>query len=173
MKAKKSTIKITKSPIKLFILLITIVLLHSCERNIETDKQKPQISLSIQGAFPKNCDTIYFGETFNLKVLFSDNIELGTFSIDIHHNFDRHSHSTDVNSCVFEQVKLPINPFTLIRDFNIPSGLTSHQTNIPVEIPLGNKTGMFDQGDYHFFISLTDKEGWSDQKGLSIKMLHR
>ena len=33
--------------------------------------------------------------------------------------------------------------------------------------------GLYDEGDYHFFISLTDKEGWSAQKGLSVKMLHR
>jgi hypothetical protein len=29
----------------------------------------------------------------------------------------------------------------------------------------------FDPGDYHFFISLTDREGWSAQKGLNIKVL--
>ena len=42
-----------------------------------------------------------------------------------------------------------------------------------VEIPSGEGTELFDDGDYHFFISLTDDAGWSVQKGLSIKMLHR
>ena len=31
----------------------------------------------------------------------------------------------------------------------------------------------FDEGDYHFTIRLTDKEGWSIQKGLSIKMFYQ
>jgi hypothetical protein len=162
-----------KSP---YLFLVTLILLFSttsCEKEEGIDKQKPEISLDMTDAFPKNCDTIYFGETFDLKVLFTDNVALGSFNIDIHHNFDHHSHSTEVNNCVLDPVKSPVNPFTLIRDYTIPAGLTAYETNIAVEIPSGNMSGLFDDGDYHFFISLTDKEGWSAQKGLSIKMLHR
>lgn len=157
----------------LFVLLFLPVLIPSCEKDSGIDKQKPEISLDIAGAFPKNCDTIYFGETFDFKVLFADNVALGSFNIEIHHNFEHHSHSTEVNTCVLDPVKSPVNPFTLIRDYTIPAGLTAYETNIAVEIPTGNMSGLFDDGDYHFFISLTDKEGWSAQKGLSIKMLHR
>jgi len=120
-----------------------------------------------------NCDTLYFGESFELKVLFSDNAELGTYSIDIHNNFDHHSHSTEVNECDLGPIKDPVNPFTLIQDYSIPAGLKEYETNQSISIPSGNDNGSYDVGDYHFFISLTDKEGWSAQLGLSIKILRK
>jgi len=157
----------------IMIILLFTAMFISCKKETEIDKQKPEISLGIYGAFPMNCDTIYFGESFYLKVLFSDNVELGSFSIDIHHNFDHHSHSTDVSNCNLSPGKDAVNPFVFIQDYGITSGLKKYETNIEITIPSGNNIGEFDEGDYHFFISLTDKEGWSAQKGLSIKMLHR
>ncbi len=114
-----------------------------------------------------------FGEPFTFKVLYTDNAALGSYSIDIHHNFDHHSHSTDVSECNLGIVKSAVNPVTFIQDYVIPTEQKSYETNLSITIPSGNNKGLFDEGDYHFFISLTDKEGWSAQKGLSIKMLHR
>ncbi len=158
------------------IVIISFFLLaffSSCEKDDEIDKEKPAIDLTIEDAFPLNCDTLYFGESFELKVLFSDNVELGSYSVDIHHNFDHHSHSTEVTECELDPVKDPVNPFIFIEDYDIPAGLQEHKTSLSISIPSENGDGLFDEGDYHFFISLTDKEGWSTQKGLSIKMLHR
>ncbi len=158
---------------KLIIMVFLVISFHSCENNEVVDKEKPLINLSIQDAFPVNCDTIYFGESFNFKALFTDNVELGSYSIDIHNNFDHHSHSTEVTECNLDPIKAPVNPFSFIEDYNIPDGLSEYQTDMSITIPSGNENGNFDEGDYHFFISLTDEEGWSAQKGLSIKMLHR
>lgn len=160
---------------KSFFLLSALaiaLLASSCNRE-EIDKQKPEIISSVAGAFPLNCDTLYLGESFSFKMRFSDNLELGSYSIDIHHNFDHHSHSTEVNACTFEPDKTPVNPFLYIQDFAIPGGLKEYDTNIQISIPDSNAQGLFDTGDYHFFISLTDKTGWSAQKGLSIKILRR
>ncbi len=157
----------------IFIIISLIVFLNSCRDTEETDNQKPLISTDIQDAFPLNCDTLYFGETFNFKILFTDNIELGSFSIDIHNNFDHHSHSTEIGECNPAPVKTPVNPFLIIQDYDIPEGLKQYETNLEISIPSGNENGVFDEGDYHFFISLTDKSGWSEQKGLSIKILKR
>ena len=154
-------------------IILLLILSGSCEKNEEIDKEKPSIDLTIENAFPLNCDTVYFGESFELNVLFSDNAELGSFSIDIHNNFDHHSHSTEVTECSLGPIKSPVNPFTTIDDFDIPPGEKEYITNLSISIPSGNENGLYDDGDYHFFISLTDKEGWSAQKGLSIKMLHR
>lgn len=156
-----------------FILLIIVSVLFSCDKNSDIDTQKPQIENSFSDAFPLNCDTIYFGESFDLKLLFKDNVELGSYSLDIHNNFDHHSHSTDFSECVFIPQKEPINPYLLIEDFNIESGQNEYLTNNSISIPNGNDIGDFDEGDYHLFISLTDKEGWSAQKGINIKILHR
>jgi len=162
---------------KIFRLILVffslITLLNSCNKDTEEiDKQKPNINLNIQDAFPQNCDTLYFGEKFNLKILFTDNVELGSFSIDIHNNFDHHSHSTEVSECNLGQIKSAINPFLFIQDYEIPVNLTNYETNLEITIASSNENGVFDEGDYHFFISLTDKSGWSMQKGLSVKIIN-
>ncbi|MCU4158333.1 DUF4625 domain-containing protein [Carboxylicivirga sp. A043] len=154
------------------LLLLTIFVACS-DDDSEVDKEKPTIDLSIDGAFPVNCETIYFGEEFELKMRFTDNVELGSYSIDIHNNFDHHSHSTEVTECELDPVKTPINPFVFIDDYTIPEGSDEYVTSLRIFIPANNDEGDYDDGDYHFFISLTDKEGWSAQKGLSIKMRHR
>lgn len=127
-------------------------------------------------AFPKNCEVLYFGETFKIKALFSDNSELGSTNalrIDIHNNFDHHSHSMEVNECELAPKKEPINPYVLIESFDIPEGKSEYESDLEIKIPSGNESGIYDEGDYHFFISITDKEGWSSNVGYSIKMLHR
>jgi hypothetical protein len=153
--------------------VFVLLFLAACEKDHETDREKPVIDLSIQDAFPLNCDTLFFGELLEIKVRFSDNAELGSFSIDMHHNFDHHSHSTEVTECSLDPVKTPVNPFLLIEDYAIPEGKKAYETSLKISLPTGSNEGFYDDGDYHFFISLTDKEGWSVQKGLSIKMLHR
>ena len=58
-------------------------------------------------------------------------------------------------------------------DFEIPAGTKEYTVNSEIQMPLSDAGGAFDEGDYHFFISLTDREGWSAQKGLSIKILRK
>jgi hypothetical protein len=156
-----------------FILVLSITLFFSCENGNEIDKEKPNIDISQSDAFPINCDTLYFGETFILKVKLTDNFELGSFSIDIHNNFDHHSHTTEVNECNLNPGIDPVNPYVSIAEYEIPETLNEYNTNLSIDLPTQNNKGKFDEGDYHFFISLTDKEGWSAQKGLSIKMLYK
>ncbi|RIH65231.1 DUF4625 domain-containing protein [Mariniphaga sediminis] len=158
---------------KLFILLVMVVFVITACNNKEIDDQKPEIDLNIPAAFPLNCDTLWLGEPFTFKALLKDNAELGSFSIDIHHNFDHHSHTTEASACEPDPEKTPVNPFVFIGDFEIPAGQTEYMTDTVIEIPEGNNQGEFDEGDYHFFISLTDREGWSAQKGLSIKIFKR
>jgi hypothetical protein len=68
----------------------------SCDKDDDKDidTEKPQINASIDGASPANAATFYFGEEIPVKLLLTDNAELGSFSVNIHNNFDHHSHST-------------------------------------------------------------------------------
>lgn len=163
--------------LRLFSFLIGLILfLSSCSENENIDTEKPVIDITMQDAFPVNCDTLYFGETVEIKLLFSDNTELGSssaYSIDIHNNFDHHSHSTEVTECELDPIKDPVNPYVFIESYDIPSGLSEYETNVSFSIPSSDGDTVYDEGDYHFYISLTDKEGWSTQMGLSIKMLYR
>lgn len=158
---------------KQFLLLLFVALLTaSCNKTV-IDDEKPIIDMDFAESFPKNCDTIYFGETFVVKAVFSDNANLGSYRIDIHNNFDHHSHSTDVMQCELWPIKNPVNPYLLISNYNIPEGSQTYELTMEVEVPQGNESGTYDEGDYHFFISLTDREGWSTQRGIGVKILYR
>lgn len=146
--------------------LFFIAILGACKKDKPTiDTEYPVIEISAADAFPKQCSVIKRGEKFVFRANLSDNVALGSASIDIHHNFDHHSHSTEVESCNMESKKPPINAFLLIKTFPIPSGQKTYQIAEEVEVPAN-----IDAGDYHFIIRLTDKEGWQTIKGLSIKI---
>jgi hypothetical protein len=147
--------------------LLLIAALTSCkkEKNESIDTSYPEINMAAADAFPKQCSMVKRGETFTFKALLTDNKELGSVSIDIHHNFDHHSHSTELSDCAMSPVKQAVKPFLLIRSFPLASGQKSHQVNVDISIPTD-----VDAGDYHLLIRLTDKEGWQTIKGLSIKI---
>lgn len=148
----------------------------ACDSEESVDLEKPVIDLTQPGAFPLNGDTLHFGDSLYIKLCLKDNIALGSkrsLNLDIHHNFDHHSHSTEVDESNLDPVITPINPLTFIQSYDLPAGLSTYDTNILLHLPSANDQGFFDEGDYHFFISLTDAQGWSTQKGLSIKLLHQ
>ncbi len=142
-----------------------VILLSNCSSDSETDTEYPVIDISSAQAFPKQCSSVDRGKKFTFRARFSDNLALGSFSLDIHHNFDHHSHSTEISNCEFEAVKTAVKPFLFIKDYSIPEGQTSYEATVEIEVPVDA-----DPGDYHFMIRLTDKEGWQTIKGLSIKL---
>ena len=145
------------------ILALTVA---SCKKDKEEiDTTYPTINIEAANAFPKQCSVVKRGEKFIFKADFSDNVELGAVSVDIHHNFDQHSHSTEVAACNMDAKKTPVNPLKFIKDFSIPTGQKNYQISQEIEIPAN-----IDAGDYHFLIRLTDKSGWQTIKGLSIKI---
>jgi hypothetical protein len=155
-----------KQPGRILLLLLPVVcILASCNKNGETDTIYPQIDLSVSEAFPVQCSVIETGKTFRFKARFTDNVALGSFSLDIHHNFDHHTHSTDIGNCDDEPVKLPENPMLFIQDYTIPEGSSDYTATADIAVPEN-----IDTGDYHFLIRLTDREGWQTIKGISIKI---
>jgi len=164
-------VKFLKYPTVLFGVALFIL---ACTDPVEIDTEKPSIDISFVDAFPAHCsDTLYFGEAFTLQVRFLDNAELGSYSVDVHHNFDHHSHSTSFMECELDPVKSPVNPYTSIQDFDLPEGQTEFETDQLITIPASDSHGAFDEGDYHFSINLVDKEGWSTMLGLGIRMAYR
>ncbi|MBF7093318.1 DUF4625 domain-containing protein [Flavobacterium sp. ALJ2] len=129
------------------------------------DTEYPVIDISAANAFPIQCSEAIRGQKFIFRAKFTDNSALGSYSLDIHHNFDHHNHSTEVNNCTPEAVKKPVKPLLYINSVTIPEGLKSYEATQEINIPTD-----IDPGDYHFLIRLTDKEGWQTIKGLSIKI---
>lgn len=156
--------KKTKS---LITLLISLLALASCSSdNNEIDTEYPVIDISASNAFPIQCSEITLGQKITFRARFTDNSALGSYSLDIHHNFDHHTHSTEVNNCIADPIKKPVNPMLYINSVTIPNGEKSYEAVQEITIPTD-----IDPGDYHFMIRLTDKEGWQTIKGLSIKIL--
>jgi len=144
-----------------------VVFLAGCskEKDGTKDTEYPTIDVAAAAAFPKQCGELARGQKFTATILVADNAALGSISIDIHHNFDHHSHSTEVDACNMEAVKTPVKPLLLVKTVPVPAGSKAYTARTEIEIPAD-----VDTGDYHFMIKVTDKEGWQTLKGLSIKI---
>ncbi|MDR2284222.1 MAG: DUF4625 domain-containing protein [Sphingobacterium sp.] len=151
----------------IYSLTALLIIFGGCskEDHDEVDKDPPVIDILGSNYFPQQCSEIKRGQTFTFRAKFTDNKELGTYTLDIHHNFDHHNHSTEVEGCNMDAVKQPIKPFLFVEPYDIPKGSTIYIAEREITIPED-----IDLGDYHFMIRLSDQEGWSDIKGLSIKI---
>lgn len=128
------------------------------------DQEKPEI---VDGELPNpiDCQQYKRGETIAFRYTFTDNVELGNFNIEIHNNFDHHTHSTSAGDCPLDEKKSPVNPWVYNQDQTIPSGLKLYDAKVDIAIPKD-----IDPGDYHFMIRVTDKAGWQQLKAVSIKI---
>lgn len=138
----------------------------SSDDSSSVDDVKPTIDMTLADGFPTSCSTVTKGEVINFKALFKDNVALGAYSINIHNNFDHHSHDTEVDACPFDPVKTPVNPWSETLTYSIPANssefIAQQQITVPEDI---------DTGDYHFMIQLTDAQGWAAMRGISIKVV--
>ncbi len=147
------------------VFLSLIGTFHGCAKDTDKDNEKPIIVMDGNNAFPKPCDTIARGESFAFNAVFSDNIELGNYNIEIHQNFDHHTHGSHVETCESDPAKEPVNPFYFNESYSIPSGSTHFNAIIEIQVP-----GDIDTGDYHFMVKLTDREGWQSWQSVSVKV---
>jgi len=151
--------------IKSLKLAVLSIVLFSCNDMEDKDEMKPEFDLTVLNAFPTNCASIRAGEDFQLIVGLKDNNELGSFSVDIHNNFDGHSHSTE-EECHEEHDNEPAlaeNPFTFMQNYPLENGLKELTTNISISIPSD-----VDKGSYHVTLTVVDKTGWQTLKILSV-----
>lgn len=154
---------------KILSIFFLATLLFSCSddsNNEGPDQEKPVIDMSVSGGFPTSCATVTRGQVINFKALFTDNRQLGAYSINIHNNFDHHSHDTEVDACALDAVKTPVNPWSQTLTYTIPANNSEYIAEQQITIP-----GDIDTGDYHFMVQLTDAEGWATMRGISIKIV--
>lgn len=134
----------------------------SCSK--DKDLRKPEIVAS-EEASPQNCQAYKKGTVIPFRSTFLDDRELGNFNIEIHNDFDHHTHSTEAGDCKLDARKAPVNPWVYNRDFTIPAGRKIFQAELEIPIPSDA-----DPGDYHFMIRLTDKSGWQQLKSVTLKL---
>lgn|SRR5690606_10402845 len=150
---------------RLALLAVTLGF-YACGGNEDQiDTEAPIINMAFDEAFPQQCEVLQRGQTYTIEALFTDNFELGSYSLDIHHNFDHHTHSTYVTECERQPKKEAVNPWLIIEGHEIPGGQKSHRISLALSVPTD-----VDTGDYHLMIKLTDREGWQTIKGISISV---
>lgn len=154
-----------KNTIFIFTLLCALCACSSSDSD-DKDMQMPVISEEGIVANPIDCQVYHRGETMAVHYLFTDNMELGQFNIEVHNNFDHHTHSTSVVECPQDADKAPVKPWIYNQDFSIPEGQRQYEANIEIPIPAD-----VDPGDYHFMIRLTDAAGWQQLHAVAIKVV--
>ncbi|WP_196887026.1 DUF4625 domain-containing protein [Aureivirga sp. CE67] len=146
-----------------FVLMIFLAACSDDEDDI--DQTNPTIDFDFESSFPKPCVVVQRGTTFNFHAKFSDNDVLGSYAIDIHNNFDHHTHDNYDVQCDLSPIKAPVNPFIYIQNFTIEGDLKEYQPTLEIVIP-----DAIDVGDYHFEVRLTDKTGWQTRHAIDFKI---
>lgn len=143
----------------------------------DDDKDMTPPSISDRGitASPINCQVYHPGEVIAFRYLFEDNVELGNYNIEVHGNFDHHSHSTEGNDHDHEGGECADDhdheadeggtAWVYNQTFSIPAGQRSYSAKQDITIPADAK-----HGDYHFMVRLTDRAGWQQLKAIAIKI---
>lgn len=152
----------------LMLIAATAASVMSCsddnDEGISNDQEKPKIE---DGSLPNpiDCQRYKRGDVILVRYTFADNVELGNYNIEVHNNFDHHSHSTSAGDCPLDDKKSPVKPWVYNQDQAIPDGQKIYETDVRIAIPED-----IDTGDYHFMIRVTDKAGWQELKAISIKI---
>ncbi len=156
----------------LIISLLTAITAASC---VKDNKDEEILPPEIEILAPWYCDTIYFDEevTYRFRVTDKSGVGLGNFSMDIHNNFNHHSHGSHI-SCDMDPQKDPVHPFEEVWIESLPDDQSDYLLEMDITIPLmKDDEHEHDQGDYHFHIYITNAEGYQTFTSFDIKLLKR
>lgn len=155
-----------KQTILSFSLLCALCACSSAEENESRDMTQPVISEEGIVANPIECQEYHPGDVLPVQYVFTDNVELGNYNIEVHNNFDHHTHSGSAVECELEPLKeAGAHAWVFNQDYAIPAGQRSYTARVDIPIPVNAETG-----DYHFMIRLTDRAGWQQLKAVAIKI---
>ncbi|WP_066219850.1 DUF4625 domain-containing protein [Formosa haliotis] len=149
-------------------IFVLLLVLGACSDSdsIDKDEEKPTITINYDGGFPQSCEELKRGETYIFKARVTDNQALAAYSLDIHNNFDHHTHDDQGENCALDDKKTPVNPLIFIENYPIADAVTSYEIQITVTIPSDADTG-----DYHCSYSVTDATGWQSRTSVDIKIV--
>lgn len=118
----------------------------SCDKtdDMVPDTVKPTISLTE----PEEGQNLKIGSTtgVHFEVDLADDVMLKSYKIEIHNNFDHHSHGTRAASSTI--------PFTFNKAYDVTGKRTAHIHHHEIIIPANAAPG-----DYHFMLYCTDAAG--------------
>ncbi|WP_108868780.1 DUF4625 domain-containing protein [Aquimarina aquimarini] len=155
-----------KTFIKSIFFLMILGNICSCSSDDEeTDTEKPTITVNYAEGFPKSCTVLQKGNPYIIKVKAADNVALASYAIDIHHNFDHHTHDDQGAQCTLDPIKTPKSPMIFMENYPIKGEVKQYEITQSITIPEG-----IDAGDYHCQISVIDVTGWQSRTSIDIKI---
>lgn len=153
--------------LKRMVLFSIFIIAASCAKEDEQiDTEKPVINVSYDNAFPKSCAVLKRGNTYIFRALATDNTGIASYGVDIHHNFDQHTHDDQPGVCPLDPKKTAVKPMIYMQNFAVPDTGTSYEIYREISIPQD-----IDPGDYHCQISVIDKTGWQSRTSVDIKII--
>lgn len=138
----------------------------------DKDMTYPEISTQGIDACPLGCEEYRRGDMIPFNYLFTDDTELGSFNVEIHNNFDHHTHSTSSVDCDEHEdhdgneVHDVANAWVYNQDFSIPADTRSYCARFDIEVPANAAFG-----PYHFMIRVTDAAGWQQICSVEIHIV--
>ena len=148
------------------ILLCALCACSSYDDNDLRDMTQPVISEQGITANPVECQQYQPGEVIPFCYVFTDNVELGKFNIEIHNNFDHHTHSGSAIECEMDEKKeAGAKAWVFNRGYIIPTCQRTYTARVDIPIPANAETC-----DYHFMIRLSNRAGWQSLKAVAIKV---
>lgn len=141
----------------------------SCSSDDDTEQRDmtpPVISDQDITANPVECQQYHPGDVIPFHYVFTDDVELGNYNIEIHNNFEHHTHSGSAEECELEAKKeAGDKAWVFNQDYTIPAGQRTYTARFDIPIPADAETG-----DYHFMVRLTDRAGWQQLMAVAIKI---
>ena len=135
-------------------VFVFILALTSCSKD-DVDTTAPVIELDE----PEDGDELLIGTGIHFECDFSDDVMLGSYMIEIHSNFDGHSHK--VSSRAGEE------PFFIKKSYDLSGLRNTHVHHHDVVIP-ENAT----PGNYHLVVYCTDAAGNQSLVAREIVLSH-
>ncbi len=157
-------------------LLLTslLTIAFACSDEETYDVEEPKI---IELISPAPCEACAFGDTIFLKAKLSDNENLKGFKLNVHHNFDHHTHGNhkevcELNPQLSTSEIAATNPFLQNWSANLPKASEVSVDTFFVLPKLNAENDLpFTGGDYHVLLYVTDDGGNQSFTSVSIKLI--
>ncbi|WP_051205286.1 DUF4625 domain-containing protein [Salinimicrobium xinjiangense] len=147
----------TKLKFFTFVIAATLVFTSCSDDDTVVDTQKPTITI----VEPHTEEEFVPGSVLLFEAVFTDNVELASYKIEIHEDFDEHTHA-------FNKSSQDLNPFAYEQTFTIPAGRTSFEATQEIAIPAELNGQPISEGAYHLGVFVTDKSGNQQEAFLEI-----
>lgn len=136
--------------------IFSIITFQSCSSDDDSgvDTEKPVIILNV----PTDHEAHLPGEELHLEADFSDNVELGSYKVEIHSAADGHEHRGENAE----------GEWFYTQTAEIPAGLKITSIHEHIMIPTEVNGTPIAEGHYHLGIFLTDKAGNEQQLFIEI-----